>query len=274
MVLAFKFKMGVLGFWTGLLVTTSGQALLQLVVIARFDWDLEAERARTLVGSGAPGDLRGDLEIGGDLEGEDEEEEGGLRGGAPVRGKGAPAGGAPTGPPAAGRDQERRPLLLDTSRTLSAALSLEHGSFAGRRPSGRLEAALGLVLGGGRGSFSGGDPDRASSSLELPRLQPGDLPGSGLDQALSEGKHREPKAPAAPAGSSGADAGAARDQWEGVGHPEGPLLPAAAAAALAGPPLFSLDEVQELHARGPQPHAAPRSAAAAGEARHQRDSLL
>jgi hypothetical protein len=164
MLLAFKFKMGVLGFWTGLLATTTTQALVQIFVISRFDWELEAERARALVGDGGGGDGAGtaaDVEAGGGAE------------------AAAAAGGGVKG------DDECRPLLLDASRSLSSALLSEQGSFAlPRGASGRLEPALSAA--------------RSGSSLELPRLRPEKPPGAagapGAD-AARDGAVRRDQAP-------------------------------------------------------------------------------
>jgi hypothetical protein len=41
--------MGVNGFWLGLLLTSSSQAVVQLLVLARFDWQEEVQRAAELV---------------------------------------------------------------------------------------------------------------------------------------------------------------------------------------------------------------------------------
>jgi len=41
--------MGVNGFWLGLLLTSSSQAVVQLLVLARFDWQEEVRRAAKLV---------------------------------------------------------------------------------------------------------------------------------------------------------------------------------------------------------------------------------
>lgn len=49
--LGFTYKLGVYGFWVGLLAASALQAIVQTVVISRFDWENEVKRAHKLVSS-------------------------------------------------------------------------------------------------------------------------------------------------------------------------------------------------------------------------------
>lgn len=139
-VLAFKAGLGVLGFWSALVATTSAQALLQAGVISRFDWDAEVARAEELIG--------------------------GAGGGGGKRGRGtaeAAAGGGPeacfgvVGAGDAADDdmvEEGRPLLLRGASSMgSGSVSIDLVSVASfRRPRGG-----GAVGDDGAGDGGGGE---------------------------------------------------------------------------------------------------------------------
>ena len=151
-------RLGVLGFWLGLLITTTAQALVQLLVVLRFDWELEVARARALVGADGNGGGGG----GGDpteLDLDDAEAGGGSGGGADApRSGGGDRGGARAAAAAAAakegkkktlpRDEERRPLLLDTAASLASSRAASFG--------GAVAPDVGA--------------SRAESAVELPRL--------------------------------------------------------------------------------------------------------
>ncbi|KAF5825894.1 hypothetical protein DUNSADRAFT_6075, partial [Dunaliella salina] len=49
LLLGFKLHLTVVGFWCGLAVGSAVQALAQMIVLARIDWNVEVNRAKTLV---------------------------------------------------------------------------------------------------------------------------------------------------------------------------------------------------------------------------------
>ncbi|GBF89389.1 MATE efflux family protein [Raphidocelis subcapitata] len=242
LLLGFKAGLGVVGFWAGLCATTSSQALLQAAVVARLDWRREAARARELVGG---------------MEG------GGGGGGGAAGGGGcfavASDGAAPAGAAAEERprpDEERRPLLLDASRSFSDRGSFAErgglaegiaGSSGGAGGAGGGGAWLGARLSSAEGGEAGGRLParlgsaglRAGSSLELPRLPSAAAAPPATAAGGAAAAARQDKAAAQARGGAAADL-AGRDQGGS----------SAGAGAGAGPRLFTLGGEGESEGEG------------------------